>query len=236
MRRRNGTLLVGLALLAAACSSGEEPAASTTTVAATTSTATPTTPAPTTRAPAASTTAAPAVSPPGFTRYESDAEGFAIDVPDGWIVLTADEFDIGEFVEDPDPSGLDPELLAMVGDAFESGGVLWMFDEATLLDDFATNVNVLRIDKPGGLTARLFAAAAPSQIEFAGGVDVEVEVVALPAGDAVLTSYAVPAFDSEGIQYAVIGSNDIWVVTLSAPTVAGYSAVFSQIAESLTLG
>ena len=69
-----------------------------------------------------------------------------------------------------------------------------------------------------------------------GADEIETEVVALPAGEAVVAVFTTPSFGTQGVQYSIFSDDGLWVLTLSASDVSPYRGLIGQVAGSFATG
>ena len=214
---------VGLGLLAAACGGSSEPVATTprerspltTTLAPQDMTTT------STRAPAA---------PVGFYAYNGD--GFSMFMPEDWEIAARGDVELQAILRELADSGLG-DVIPGIEAAFSQGGRLFAFDFAESTLEFTNNINVLRLDPPG-VSAQSLVSLAEKDIGRLGGKNVEGRSEWLPAGEAVIVTYTLPADlgGGEGLSYTVLTNDSQWVVTYTALEVEPFRASFEMMMDS----
>jgi hypothetical protein len=125
----------------------------------------------------------------GLTQYEVSSFGFSVGVPTSWETVSADdrpsEEELEEFFAD-DPQ-MRPFIDAMSG---EDSLIKFMALDPDASGGFATNLNVVVESPPTGLTRQEYFEATRGQVDqLLSEVEVEVDQVSLPAGQALRLSY-----------------------------------------------
>lgn len=218
-----------LTLVAVACG-GEETATSTV---APSTTATSTTTTPTTTQPATTTLDPTLEAPAGFLRHVDTEYGFVMDLPENWLTIGTDPADLEQMLDlGGEIAGVDPELLDLARDSIAGGVALIAYDTLALDTPFATNLNVLRTERVGGIGPTLYENVVPAQLELFGAEDISTSRTSLPAGEAVITEFSTPALDSRGLQYTIFTEDHLWIITLSASDVAVYADALASMVDS----
>jgi hypothetical protein len=180
----------------------------------------------------------------GLEVYEVASQGFSIGLPPEWRVVSVDEA-LPE--QEREQLARDNPDFAPLLDALSSGDQpikLFAFDPE-VQRGFATNVNVVAVDLPSGVTLEDFVAGNHADIEgFSGRVGpIESKATQLPGGPARSLAYGirVTTGGSERIvatlQYLVVGKGKGYVVTFSTlpDLTERYEPVFDRTVRSLGL-
>ena len=178
----------------------------------------------------------------GLEVYEVSSQGFSIGVPPDWRVVSVDEAlpeeDRQELArENPDFA---PMLEAL---ADESQPIKLFAFDPDVRDGFATNVNVIAVELPGGVGLEEFVSANKGDIERFSGLSGEVDSasVELPSGAAERLDYRLRVTSGEAEQevatrqYLLVADEKGYVVTFSTlpQHSTRYEPEFDQIARSL---
>jgi hypothetical protein len=164
----------------------------------------------------ADTTVSGADVPEGFELVDGD--GVVMAAPAGWQVIDAADAAMGseEFAElFPDaPPGMVEQGLNM----FEQGAVLVAFDLGA--DEFASNVNVLKLDGEAPLGA--IEGQAEQQLGTLGGEVLDTDVVEVALGEALRIVYTIAvaapdgsSVNAAGVQYYLPHDGSTYIITVS---------------------
>lgn len=162
MLARLGASAVALALLLGGCSSDEkEPGAAPEGGSSTTAASGPTS----------------STGPVPRRVVDVKAEGFTIEIPQGWKDVVIDAAALQRLTEEGG-SKLDQAITNQVRVLAQRNGKLFAYDDAKR----TTNLNVLKIPSTGGATIEQLAEGLPAQLTEQKLRDVKVETVTLPGG------------------------------------------------------
>ena len=88
----------------------------------------------------------------------------------------------------------------------------------------------------GPISPSLYSQMMPGVMRDFGAADIETQVIALPAGDAVLAEFSTPSLGSEGLQYSIFSDVGLWVLTLTADDADEYRSLVAHMADSFATG
>lgn len=197
-----------LILLAAGCSSGEAGGGAT----------------------SAGTLPAPSVALETYT-----GDGFEMLLPAGWLVATPDDADFGALLEGSGgafaPSSAEA-LEQQVATLFRQGGRLFAFDIVNARPDFVDNINIISMPAGGFEAARIESVTVEQLRNRLGATAVESAIRAVPAGEAVIISYRLPAPASEGVSVTLLTETGHWALTLTMQELGSMRYDFVTMIES----
>jgi hypothetical protein len=180
--------------------------------------------------------ASPTGSPPAdsapleLETYQGD--GFSMLLPAGWTIVTAGDVDFTTLFADAGDFADSEALAQQVSAAFEQGGKLFAIDLSTAASGFATNINVIELPLPALTIAEVEAVTVQQFEDLVGATEVSSEVRRLPAGEAAVVSYRMPAYGNQGIGVTLLTESTQWVITLSALDLSPLSDAFWSMIES----
>jgi hypothetical protein len=154
---------------------------------------------------------------------EVPAEGFAVALPDAWVVadLTAEDLDmILDELEDQNPQ------MGSIGEQARNlatqGVKLFAADPETTTEGLSTNLNLIITPGTAGVTIDAFAGLIPTQLEQIGATGVEVTIVDGPFGDAARAEFDLAVVGESGdtvnahlLQFAALDSLTTYVLTFT---------------------
>lgn len=159
-------------------------------------------------------------------------EGFSILMPEGWTIVATADMDLEELFGAV-ASTVDSEALArQVLDMFDRGGKLFAFDFEGSSGQFVDNINIITAPRPPATAEELEAATLDQMRLVLGATNLESEIVAVPAGEAVIIRYRLPSQATDGISATIITPTSHWAITLSAGDTGPMDATFMAMIES----
>ena len=162
--------------------------------------------------------------------YQGD--GFSMLLPAGWTIVTAADVDFTTLFEDAGDFADSEALVQQVTAAFEQGGKLFAIDLSTAASGFATTINIIELPLPALTIAEVEAVTVQQFEDLVGASDVSSEIRTLPAGEAAVVSYRMPAYGNQGIGVTLLTESTQWVITLSALDLSPLSDAFWTMIES----
>lgn len=163
---------------------------------------------------------------PVLEPYEGD--GFSMDLPVNWTILSIDDMDFDVLAEQ-NIVGLDAQIMDQAGALFEQGGKLFALDFTNPM--FASNISILEFPRPP-FAIDVLETLNVEQMKTVGATDIESSIRSHPAGDAIVIRYRIPAVNSEGVFVLLLTDGAQWAITLSALDVGPLEAAFDQMIES----
>jgi len=185
-------------------------------------------------------TPATAPLPPGASALGLEAyagDGFSMLLPESWVVVTADDLDVGamlEFLPEGFDEALGPEMLEQIEGLFSQGGKLIAFDFSGPSLEFTDNLNIIEAPLPPVSIAVAESANVQYVKEVFGVTDIESEIRSLPAGEAFIIRYNLPPAlgSTQGMVVNILTETKHWAFTLSAADVDRHLEVFEMMVES----
>lgn len=187
----------------------------------------------------------------GWTEHKSEAEGFSIELPSGWVVLdTSKETLEAKIAELQTLSPEAAKQLQKVAPRLHQALKLWGFDysEEATVSGYYPNVQIIKIQRPGRASlddiAKLQIAGLKKQMLNTLTGDISHKRVTLPAGETAHLSFAVTYPGPDGIpydiannQYLILSEEYIYGINFdtSVAQAVEQSALYEQIAHSLKL-
>jgi hypothetical protein len=162
--------------------------------------------------------------------YQGD--GFSMLLPAGWTIVTAADVNFTTLFEDAGDFADSEALARQVTAAFERGGKLFAIDLSTAGSGFATNLNIIELPLPALAIAEVEAVTVQQFEDLVGAGEVSSEIARLPAGEAVVVSYRMPAYGNQGIGATLLTETTQWVITLSALDLSPLSEAFWSMIDS----
>lgn len=161
-------------------------------------------------------------------------DGFEMLLPTDWTVLTPDDKGFGTLLEGMD-GFLDSDALEQqVRTMFQQGGRLVALDLLHAHPGFVDNIVILRLPLPG-LTATAVESVTVQQFaDLLGATEIESEIRAVPAGEAVVVYYTLPSVGSEGISVTLLTTSAQWAISLSAIDVGPLEGDFATMIDSFS--
>jgi hypothetical protein len=168
--------------------------------------------------------------------YQSFAgDGFSLDLPTAWTVITPDDLDVEEIMATGlEELGLDGGSTAdAIATRFASGVRVFAFDVAGSSPGFVDNFNLLQAPRPPFDPAELMELNT-AEIEQAGWTILESELRSLPAGDGFFMHFEFTnGIAAQGaLSHTLITDDAQWVLTFTASDPQRARAEFEHIAES----
>lgn len=180
----------------------------------------------------------------GWPFYEVLADGFGLALPPDWRQFDMDpkRFE-AKFKEVMAQNPQFGPLLGTIRQQLANGVRFFGVDQATVGKGFATNVNVIRVPLPSGVSLDATVADTIKQLNSQPGVakPISGERQMLAAGEAERLRYKLTMKSSTGqsallaiTQYLTVRGNDGYVVTLTtlADQEARYARTFEGIGQS----
>jgi hypothetical protein len=159
-------------------------------------------------------------------------DGFSMLLPAGWTIVTAADVDFATLFADAGDFADSEALARQVAAAFEQGGKLFAIDLSTAASGFPTNINIIELPLPALTIAEVQAVTVQQFEDLLGATEISSEIRRLPAGEAVIVSYRMPAYGNQGIGVTLLTEANQWVITLSALDLAPLSDAFRSMIES----
>jgi hypothetical protein len=179
----------------------------------------------------------------GFTTYEVPAAGISIAVPDSWETAMADEVIDEDSLDELNEEN--PELASVLRTVGQADSPMKFFAyNASTVEDFATNVNIVLEQTPAEMTKDEYVAAGLQQLRRIGVEgDIDQDSVELPAGTATRLGFEqnLPGQAASGgavstLQYVLLADERAYVITFSTRTlVSEYQDSFERSARSFQL-
>ncbi len=221
-RSRLGVAVLVLALIVAACSSGDRNSGAG-------------------AGGASSTTAAGATSSTGpLARRVVDvrAEGFTIEVPQGWKDVVIDAAALQRLTQQQNGK-LDQAITAQIRTLAERNGKLFAYDDAKR----TTNLNVLKVPSTSGATIEQLSEGLAAQLTEQKLRDVKVEMVTLPgsrpgvkaSGTATVTSADGRSAELFQLQYYAISGSFTFVAILATDDPSRDQATLEALGQTFTV-
>ncbi len=183
----------------------------------------------------------------GWTLYPLPQEGFAISVPTSWAAQNFDPATLASLMQKVQEKN--PQYAKTLGSQapqMAAAGIKFIAIDLTPQPDapnFATNLNVIHLAIPPGVTMDNFVNTNVTQLESSGVTkSINHRRVKLPAGDAeelrYIAAMAISGAEKTQIaitQYLILHNRDGYVLTLTTdPKLdAKYFPTFEKIARSL---
>jgi hypothetical protein len=171
----------------------------------------------------------------GLETYAGD--GFLMLLPESWVVVTADDLDVGamlEYLPEGFDEALGPEMLEQIEGLFSQGGKLIAFDFSSPSLEFTDNLNIIEAPLPPVSIAVAESANVQYIKEVFGVTDIESEIRSLPAGEAFIIRYTLPPAlgSTQGMVVNILAEAKHWAFTLSATDVDRHLEAFELMVES----
>ena len=220
-RSRLGVAVVVLALIVAGCSSGDKKSGAS-------------------AGGASSTTAGPTSSTGPVARRVVDvrAEGFTIEVPQGWKDVVIDASALQRLAQQQSGK-LDQAITAQIRTLAERNGKLFAYDDAKR----TTNLNVLKVPSTSGATIEQLSEGLAAQLTEQKLRDVKVEMVTLPgnrpgvkaSGTATVTSADGRSAELFQLQYYAISGSFTFVAILATDDPPRDQATLEAVGQTFTV-
>ncbi|MGH9034963.1 MAG: hypothetical protein ACRD0O_04300 [Acidimicrobiia bacterium] len=223
LRVRLGAPALVLALVVAGCSSGDEPPDAAPTGGSSSTTA---------GGPTSST------GPQARRVVDVKAEGFTIEIPQGWKDVVIDATALQRLTEDQG-GALDQAITNQIRTLAQRNGKLFAYDDTKR----TTNLNVLKIPSTSGATIDQLAEGLPEQLTGQKMRDVKVEMVTLPggrpgakaSGTATVTAADGRTADLFQLQYYALAGSFTFVAMLATDDPARDQATMEAVGQTFTV-
>ena len=159
-------------------------------------------------------------------------EGFSMLLPAGWTIVTAADVDFATLFEDAGDFAHTEALAEQVTAAFERGGKLFAIDFSSAASGFATSLSIVELPLPALSITAVETVTVQQFEDLLGATDITSEVRNLPAGEAAIVRYRMPASTNQGIAVTLLTPSTQWVITLSALDVGPLSDGFGRMITS----
>jgi hypothetical protein len=188
--------------------------------------------------------AAPASGAERLKRYPIAAEGVSLGVPASWVALSGRELKTRAILEQL--ARENPRLAPFIRSFTQAGSpVKFVALDPAVKDGFATNVNVLSLSVPPGLTFAQYRQVLLAELRtLTRGAKIAQAKVRIGGNEAIRLAYRFrlnaggKAFTVQTLQYGLLrrGKSIVFTYTTTPRRAAAYARTFQASASSIRFG